>query len=107
MFIARLVSDPVAIIVALILLLVLKISYAPAIDKFFDDFFVRTGFKLCLVKAITLGELLLFNANCQHSKVSIKSEGLKTFKFGIDRNLLIVLSVDGLDHLLRDQLSHV
>ena len=38
----------------------------------------------CLVKAITLGVSLLLRASCQHSKVSIKSDGLKTFRFGID-----------------------
>ena len=42
----------------------------------------------CLVRAITLGELLLSSAICQHSNVSIKSAGLKTFKFGIDLKLV-------------------
>ena len=43
---------------------------------------------LGLLAAITLGVSLLSRANCQHSKVSIVSEGLKTFKFGIDLKLV-------------------
>ena len=42
----------------------------------------------CLVSEITLGVFLLSRANCQHSKVSMVSEGLKTFKFGIDLKLV-------------------
>ena len=49
---------------------------------------ISTGLIPCLVKAITLGVFLLSSANCQHSNVSIVSEGLKTFKFGIDLKLV-------------------
>ncbi len=55
---------------------------------FSEEFLVLTGLIACLVKAITLGESLFSIANCQHSKVSIKSDGLKTFKFGIDLRLV-------------------
>ena len=63
-------------------------SYAPKEDSFFDEFFILIGGTPCLVKAITLGVFLLLRASCQHSKVSIRSDGLKTFKFGVDLKLV-------------------
>ena len=61
----------------------------------------------CLDKAIALGVLLLFKAISQHSRVSLISAGLNTFKFGILSNQKVVQWVDELDHLHQDQLSHV
>ena len=40
----------------------------------------------CLDKAMALGPSKVFNAICQHSKVSLISAGLKTFRFGIARS---------------------
>ena len=59
---------------------------------YFLMIFILTGLTPCLVKN-TLGVFLLSSASCQHSKVSIRSAGLNTFKFGIDLNLLTVQQV--------------
>ena len=91
---AKLVSDPDAIIVNFISSLDLKISYAPNDDLFSEESFTLIGLIACLVKAITLGVFSLSRAFCQHSNVSIKSAGLKTFRFGIDLRLVNCSMVD-------------
>ncbi len=68
----------------------------------FETFFL-IGSRFCLVKDKTLGVFELFNACSQHSIVSILSAGLKTFRFGIDRNPDNCSMVDELDHLLQDR----
>ena len=56
------------------------------LDMLLDEYFFLRGLRFCLVKDNTLGVFEVFNANSQHSIVSILSAGLKTFKFGIALN---------------------
>ena len=90
---AKLVSDPDAIIVVFISLPDLKISYAPNADLFSEVYLILTGLIACLVRAITLGEFSLSRAFCQHSNVSIEASethywkkytGAKGLNFGIN-----------------------
>ena len=53
--IAKLTSEPVARIVKLIFLLVLKTSYAPKEHLFISEYFFLIGSRFCLVKDNTLG----------------------------------------------------